>query len=128
MKRAVSLAHPIIGIVTFSRNTLFVQEQEEPAGVLSESFISAAGTNIVYEAAHYSPAITLLSKNYGYIDDAQRIMLISMYGSIGSTCTLTYNDALTETVRFDRSKSPVFRPIYEGAEIFTATIPLVKVS
>lgn len=123
MKRAKQL-----GDVVFSKNTLFVREFEEGYGVIAEAFVSAAGTDIVYEAPHHTPPRTLDSKQYGWIDDAHREAILAMYQAIGTTYTLTYDDDSTETVRFAREKGIRFTPLHEGSKTFTAVIPLAKVN
>lgn len=117
------------GSVTFGRNTLFVREFEEGAGVIAEARKSAAGTDIVFVAADNTPARTLDGKRYGVIDETQRETLMSMFASLGTTYTLTYDDDSTETVRFAHERASQFKltPLYEGSKKFTVVIPLAKV-
>lgn len=122
MKRAKQL-----GTVTFDMNSFFIEEEFEPDNVLSETFMSAAGTHIVYEAPIHTPYITLTSGEYGRVTEAQRDAIMTMYASIGTTYTLTYKDDSTVTVRFAREKKPSFTPLFEGSTKFKAVIPLAKI-
>ncbi len=117
-----------IGAVEFSTNTLFIREQFVPNTVMGESVKSAVGTDIVYSAIDYTPAITLDSKENGLITEAQRVSLITMWEATNTTYTLTYDNATTETVRFRHEAPPVFTEIWEGACQYLATIPLAKVT
>ena len=116
-----------LGAVTFSHNTLFIQEEFKNDSVLGVTVMSAAGTHIVYEAPIHTPYITLDSKQYGYVTEAQRVELVTMRNQLNSTFTLTYNDNSTELVRIAKEKQMVFTPIYEGAKKYTVVIPLAKV-
>lgn len=122
MKRAKQL-----GNVLFSFNTLFIQEEMSDDTVMAESIMSAGGTHVVYEATINTPYITLDSKQYGWITEAQRAELVAMWKQLGQTFTLTYKDNTTETVRMAHEKKMVFTPLYEGSQKYTAIIPLAKV-
>lgn len=121
MLRATSL-----GAVTFSINTLFIREQHETSEVMGEMQMSVAGSHIVYEASIATPYITLDSKQHGVIDETQRAALMTMWNTLDTTYTLTYDDASTETVRMAREKKIVFTPLFEGSCQFTCVIPLAK--
>ena len=122
MKRAKS-----IGTVTFEINSLFIKEEEENDSIVSEMFMSSDGTHIVFEAEIYTPYITLSSKSHGWINETQRLELVSMWKQLDTTFTLTYTDNTTETVRFAREKKMQLIPISEGAELYRGLIPLAKV-
>lgn len=123
MKRASSL-----GSVTFNNpNTLFIQEEFNNTEVLGSMNMSAAGTHIVYEAEIHTPYITLDSQEFGIVTEAQRATLMTMWETLETTYTLTYDDASTDTVRMAREKDIVFTPLWEGACEFKAIIPLAKV-
>lgn len=122
MRRAKQL-----GTVVFGMNTLFIREEMDDASVMSEVVMSAAGTHIVYEAEILTPYITLDSKQYGWVTEAQRAELVSMRKQLDTTFTLTYDDDTTETVRFAKEKKMVLTPLYEGSDKYTAVIPLAKV-
>ena len=115
-----------LGTVVFSLNSLFIQEEESSNKVMGEVNMSASGSHIVYEAAITTPYITLDSKQYGWITEAQRLAIVAMWEALGTTYTLTYTDDTTETVRMAREKNLTFTPLYEGAKKYTATIPLAK--
>lgn len=118
-----------LGTVIFNNpNTLFIQEQFNNGGVLGKMAMSASGTHIVNESAIYTPYITLDSKDYGIVTEAQRDTLMTMWETLDTTYTLTYDDDTTETVRMAREKKIVFTPLWEGACEFKAIIPLAKVS
>ena len=123
MKRARKL-----GNVEFTLNSLFIREQMQPDSKISEMQMSAAGTHIVYMADIATPYITLDSMQYGWIDDTQREELLSMWAAQDDTVTyvLTYDDNSTEIVRMAVEKEIVFTPLFEGACIYTAVIPLAK--
>jgi hypothetical protein len=122
MKRAKQL-----GSVVFEYNTLFIREEFENDSILSEVYMSAARSHIVFEAEIATPYITLESHNNGWITEAQRAALVTMWKQLDTTFTLTYNDNSTETVRFAREKKMQFTPLYEGAKKYTAVIPLAKI-
>ena len=118
-----------LGTVIFNNpNTLFIQEQYTTSEVMGDMKMSAAGTHIVYESAINTPYITLDSKEFGLITEAQRDALMTMWNTLGAIYTLTYDDATTETVRMAKEKKIVFTPLWEGACEFRAVIPLAKVS
>ncbi len=123
MLRASSL-----GAVDFDMNTLFIKEQFTPNTVMGESVKSAAGTDIVYSATDYTPAITLESKENGWVTETQRAALVAMWEVINTTYLLTYDNATTDTVRFRHEAPPVFIPTIEGCDKFTVIIPLAKVT
>ena len=116
-----------LGTVIFNKNTLFIQEEFTDDSFMAETVMSAAGTHIVFEAPIYTPYITLDSKQYGYVTEAQRVALVAMRKLPATTFTLTYNDDSTELVRFAKEKKMVFTPLYEGAKKYTVVIPLAKV-
>ena len=116
-----------LGAVVFGLNTLFINEEMTPDSVMGEVVMSAGGTHIVYEAAVQTPYITLNSKEFGWILEAQRLELMTMFNTLGATYTLTYDDDTTATVRMTKEKKPVFTPLYEGSKKYTAVIPLAKV-
>ncbi len=117
-----------LGAVIFAENTLFIDEEFADDSTMGEAVMSAVGTHIVYEANVYTPYITLDSKQYGWISEAQRAALIAMQIQLNTTFTLTYDDDTTETVRFAREKKMIFTPLYEGCTRYTAVIPLAKVT
>ena len=117
-----------LGAVVFDLNTLFINEEMSDGSVMGEAVLSAAGSHIVYEAAVSTPYITLNSKEYGWITEAQREALMIMWNTLETTYTLTHDDLSTVSVRMAKEKNIVFTPLYEGAENFTAVIPLAKVS
>jgi len=121
MLRATSL-----GSVTFGVNTLFIQEQFSNAEVMGETSMSAAGTHIVYVADIATPYITLDSKQYGIITEAQKVALEAMWVDPTTTRTLTYDNATTDTVRMAVEKDIIFTPLFEGSCEYTAIIPLAK--
>ena len=112
--------------VTFTENTLFIQEEFQNAKVMGKMRMSAAGTHIVYQATINTPYITLDSKEYGWVDDTQKEALEAMWETLGATYTLTYDDDTTETVRMATEKNIVFEPLFEGACKYRAVIPLAK--
>ena len=116
-----------LGTVVFSRNTLFIQEEFNDDSTMGEVFMSAKGTHISYVAEIYTPYITLDSKQYGLVTEAQRVELVAMRKQLGTTFTLTYNDDSTELVRFAIEKKMIFTPIFEGAKKYTVIIPLAKI-
>jgi len=122
MKRAKQL-----GTVIFGFNTLFIQEEMDPSSIMGETVMSAKGTHIVYEAEIFTPYITLDSKQYGWITEAQRAALITMWEQIGATFTLIYDDASTDTVRMAKEDKMSFTPLSEGSKKYTVIIPLAKV-
>ena len=123
MLRAKSL-----GSVTFETNTLFIREQYSSSEVMGEAIMSASGSHIVYEAEINTPYITLDSKQYGLITEAQREALMTMWNTLDTTYTLTYDDTTTETVRMAKEKDISFTPLFEGSCEFTCIIPLAKAS
>lgn len=116
-----------LGAVTFDTNTLFVSTQYSGSEVMGEVVMSAAGSHIVYEASISTPYITLESQEHGIISETQREALMTMWNTLNTTYTLTYDDATTTTVRMAREKEIVFVPLWEGACDFTCTIPLAVV-
>lgn len=122
MKRAKQL-HTVL----FELNTLFIQEELSDDSVMGEMTMSGAGTHIVYEANILTPYITLDSHQYGWVTEAQRIVLIGLSKQLGVTFTLTYDDDTTDTVRFAKEKKMEFTPLYEGSCDYTAIIPLAKI-
>ncbi len=122
MKRATQL-----GTVTFDTNSMFILEEFSPTNRPSESVESAANTDIVWVAIDSTPQITLESRSYGLITDAQRRTLLDMFEDVTSTYTLTYNDATTTQVRFRWEEPPTFEETYEGSCRYTATIPLATI-
>jgi len=122
MIRATSL-----GAVTFDTNTLFIQEQYNSNNVMGEVAMSSAGTHIAYEATIHTPYITLDSKEHGIITEAQRAALETMWATLDTTYTLTYDDTTTQEVRMTHEKQLVFTPLFEGSCQFRAIIPLAAV-
>lgn len=119
-------AKELNGIV-FTNNALFIQEEFEDDSIVSEMFMSGAMTHIVYEAEILTPYITLTSKEYGWVDDTQRLALIAMWRTLDTTFTLTYDDDSTVSVRMAREKKLVFTPTHEGSCLYMVVIPLAKV-
>jgi len=118
-----------LGTVVFENpNTLFIQEQFSSNDVEGKVYMSASGSHIVYEAAISTPYITLDSKQYGIVTEAQRATLETMWATLDTTYTLTYDDATSDTVRMAKEKQLVFTPLWEGSVEFRAIIPLAKVS
>ena len=122
MKRAKQL-----GSVVFGLNTLFIQEEMSDDSVMGETVMSADGTHIVFEAEIFTPYITLDSKQFGWILEAQRLELVAMRKQLGAAFTLTYDDESTELVRMVKEKKMEFIPTFEGSKKYTAIIPLAKV-
>jgi hypothetical protein len=115
-----------LGSVVFL-HPLWVQEFEQPGGIMSEVFVSSAGTDIVYEAEHHTPARTLTSKQYGWLSAQNVEDIKALWAAVGTgTMTITYDDDTTETVRLAREKQLSFSPLWEGKQTYTATIPLAK--
>jgi len=121
MKRVKSL-----GSVIFNTNTLFIQEEFTNNNLLAEARVSAAGTRVEYVALNNSPDITIQSLENGWIDEVQRQAITAMFLSIDSTFLLKYNDDSTDTIRFKHDAPPIFTQLFEGAEMYTATIFLIK--
>ena len=117
-----------LGTVTFDTNTLFIQEQYTSNSVQGLSVVSAAGTHIAYEAEIYTPYITLDSKEHGIIDETKRDALMTMWNTLDTTYTLTYDDDTTQVVRMAKEKKIVFTPLFEGSCEFRALIPLAVTS
>lgn len=122
MLRAKSLSG-----IEFTHNTLFIQEEFEKDNIMSEMYMSAAGTHIVYEAPINTPYITLDSKEHGYILDDQKDLLEAMWVNIGTTYVLEFDDLSTINVRFAREKKMTFNPLFEGSKKYRAIIPLAKI-
>ena len=117
-----------LGSVVFDNpNTLFIQEQYSSNSVEGSFYMSAEGTHIAFEAAIHTPYITLDSNQYGILTEAQRDTLMTMWNTLDTTYTLTYDDDTTETVRMAKEKSIAFSPLWEGSCEFRAVIPLAKV-
>ena len=123
MLRAKSL-----GAVTFDTNTLFIQEQYNSNSVQGEMVMSAGGTHIAYESPIVTPYITLDSNQHGIITEVQREALLTMWNTLDTTYTLTYDDDTTDEVRMAIEKKIIFTPLFEGACEFRAIIPLAKVT
>ncbi len=104
-----------LGNVVFEHNTLFIKEQFESDGVVGAEYTTAAGTRVYYGANIYTPHVTLDGQSYGWVEDDQRAELIAMWGNVGQSYTLTYNDNSTATVYMRPDSKPVFTPLYEGA-------------
>lgn len=117
-----------LGTVIFGLNTLFIQEEMSDDSVMAETVMSAKGTHIVFQAEIFTPYITLDSKQFGWVLEAQRLELVAMRKQLGTTFTLTYDDDETEEVRFAREKKMIFTPLFEGSKKYTVVIPLAKVS
>ena len=66
--------------------------------------MSAGGTHIAFESAIHTPYITLDSNQYGILTEAQRDTLMTMWNTLDTTYTLTYDDDTTETVRMAKEK------------------------
>jgi len=122
MKRAKQL-----GSVVFEYNTLFIQEEFVNDSILADTQMSAAGTHIVYGSTIVTPYITLDSKEYGWIDETQKDVLVAMWEDFSTTQTLTYDDNTTDTVRMAVEKQLEFTPLFEGSCKYTAVIPLAKI-
>ena len=118
-----------LGAVVFNNpNTLFIQEQYANDDILGKVYMSAASTHIVYESTIETPYITLDSKQYGIITEAQRSALETMWEALDTTYTLTYDNSATETVRMAHEKKMIFTELWEGACSFRVILPLAKVS
>ncbi len=116
-----------LGTIVFDHNYIHINEDSAPATVMSETSMSMAGTHIVFEAEIFTPYITLDSQQDSWITDIQKAQLETMWGQLGSTWTLTYDDDSTETVRMAREKQISFTPLFEGGcEYFRVVIPLAK--
>lgn len=105
---------------------MYIREEADNDSIMSEVHMSGAGTHIVYEAEIKTPYITLESGQSGWITEDQLNTLTTMWKQIGLTYTLVYDDNSTVTVRMAKEKRMVFTPLYEGACIYTAVIPLAK--
>ena len=116
-----------LGAVVFEQNSLFIEEEEQDDSVMGETFMSAAGAHIAFVAPVHTPYITLDSKQYGWVTEAQRAELISMRTQLEATFTLTYSDDSTVEVRFAHEKKMKFTPLYEGSKKYTVSIPLAEV-
>ena len=117
-----------IGAVTFDTNTLFIQEQLSPNGMIGKDYKSAAGTDISYSATDHNPTITLDSQQNGLLTEAQCDTIATMYQAIDTTYTLTYDDDTTDTVRFRHDKRPTFVALFEGSCQFRCVIYLSLVT
>jgi hypothetical protein len=115
-----------LGAVEFKWGSLFVQEEMETNDVMGEMVMSAAGTHIVYGAIIHTPYITLDSFEHGWIDDADREAITAMWRDFETPQIITYTDDTTEEVRMAIEKQLSFKPLFEGACVFTAIIPLAK--
>lgn len=115
-----------VGTTTFLYE-LWVEEFEKPADIQGEMVMSAAGSHIVYASDISTPYITLVAKEHGWLSEANVAALKVQYASLGSTYTLTYKGATTDTVRFAHERGITFTPLYEGACYYRATIHLAKV-
>ena len=112
---------------TVFMHPLWVNEFENPNTVMGEMVMSAGGTHIVYQAPIYTPYITLVSRDSGWLNVDNMAEVKAYYEQLDTTFTLTYDDLSTETVRFAHEKGIVFTPTYEGSCHFYATINLAKV-
>lgn len=121
MKRAKQL-----DTIVFSYNTLHIVEEAEGAEVIAESKMSAGGSHIVFEALVVTPYITLTSGEHSWVTEDDITALKALWVQIGATFTLTYDDDSTETVRMAKEKKMEFTPIFEGSNLYIATIPLAK--
>ena len=121
MKRAKQLV-----AVVFDMNSLFIREEMSPGDIMCETVMSADGTHIVYVAKINTPYITLDSKQYGWVTEQQVDDIKAMWAQMGATFTLTYDDGSTDEVRMAHEKQLAFTPLYEGADKYTAVIPLSK--
>lgn len=116
-----------LGAIVFELNPMWINEELTDESILAESILSAGGVHVVFEAEIKTPFITLESGD-GWITEAERVALVAMWKTLGSTYTLTYEDDTTEQVRLAREKKLVFTPISEGnCEYYTCTIPLAKI-
>jgi len=117
-----------LGNVIFQMNSMFVTEEFSPNDVYGEHIPSAAGNDIVFIQPNYTPPITLESKSYGYLTDAQRQEIVNMWHNYGAIYQVTYTDDTTDDVQFRYDQKPTFAAISEGGCYFTATIPLLKIT
>ncbi len=118
-----------LGSVVFENNTIFVDESFTPDNSISEVGLSTLGTHIVYEAPIHTPYITLNSMEYSWVTAAQKTALESMWGTLDTTSTLTYENDSTVEVRMAREKKLIFTPLHEGeCGFYKVIIPLAKAS
>ena len=117
-----------LGNVVFSHNSLFVKEEMHPNTFSSNVRQSAAGSRIVWVQEVTTPIMTLQSNRNGWVTDAQREEIVNMYMNIGGVYSAVYDDGTAVDVSFAYEKPPVFTPVYEGSDYFTAEITLVKIN
>ena len=106
---------------------LYVKEYEEPDDFMAEVLRSTVGTDIVYVARVFTPPITLLSKESGWLSLATVNGLKAIFDTIGVAHTLTYEDGQTEQVRVAHERKPVFSELFECSDQFLVMLPLAKI-
>ena len=120
-KRAIS-----IGSVIFDY-TLHIAELNAPVNIKTEVNVSESGMHIVWQSDILTPYITLESQNHGWLSQDNKDEILSQYALLETTFVLTYSDETTDTVRFAHEKGIVFKPLFEGSNIYTAEINLALV-
>lgn len=116
-----------LGNVMFDFNSLFVVEDEAPANVTGTMRLAADGSHVAFAQRIVTPYITLESRENGWINDAQRLELLDMWGQLDATWELEYVDGSVETVRMAHEKQLNFTPLWEGCDDYTAVIPLARI-
>ncbi len=121
-KRVVS-----IGNVTFPYK-MYVLELDTPKAMRSEVNVSESGLDIVWQAPILTPAITIVSKQQGWITQDVKDDLIAQHALFETTFVLTYDDASTDTVRYAHEKELMkFTPLFEGSDRYTAEMAFAVV-
>ena len=122
-KRIVS-----IGTLTFTHKPTLT-ESLEPSDFTGETMMSAAGSHITYVQRITTPYRTVDSLQSGWLTEAEKDELLTLYDVIGGTHLVTYDDASSETCRFIQSENTKLKitPLFEGACMYTAHIPMATV-
>ena len=120
-KRAVSIGGVVFG------HKMYMLELDEPSNIVSEVAISEAGTHIVWQSEILTPYITLESREQGWIEQAEKDLIMELYSQFEATFVLVFDDESEENVRFAHEKGIPFTPISEGSSIYTAQISLAVV-
>ena len=121
MKRCTQL-----GNVVFD-DPLWIDEEEKPNSKITETKVSASGVHIAYVQELKTPYITLVSKESGWITEAQAEEIKSMHDQIGTFFQIYYDNSTSEEVRFAHEKQLSITPLFEGACEYTVNLPLAKI-
>lgn len=122
MRRAVRLGSCVF------LYSLWVAEYERPATLSATSERSAAGSSIVWVSEITTPDITLVSGQSGWLSQANRDALMSMYADIDTeSWELEYADGTVESVRFRWEDGIEITPVAEAQSHYTATINLERI-